>query len=147
MVDRIARQEAGEAAALPEAEAPPHPNLAVIARFDPADLDRTIDVFAGDAVWHFFNPLLPDFQGDFVGHAGIRAFFDGIAQRTGGSFAVHPVSVTPVGDELLVAHTRNAMDFGDHHVETDVVVVWRIVEGRIAEVWDIPSVHPRRGSG
>jgi predicted SnoaL-like aldol condensation-catalyzing enzyme len=29
----------------------------------------------------------------------------------------------------------------DQQLETDVVVVWRIVDGRIAEVWDIPSVY------
>jgi len=26
-------------------------------------------------------------------------------------------------------------------VAIDAVAVWRIVDGRIAEVWDIPSVH------
>ena len=26
-------------------------------------------------------------------------------------------------------------------IETDVVVVWRIVDGRISEAWDIPSIH------
>ena len=29
-------------------------------------------------------------------------------------------------------------------IETDVVTVWRIVAGRIAEVWDIPSVYASR---
>ena len=26
-------------------------------------------------------------------------------------------------------------------IETDAVVVWRIVEGKIVEAWDIPAVH------
>lgn len=29
-------------------------------------------------------------------------------------------------------------------IELDAVVVWRIVRGRIAEAWDIPSVHAVR---
>lgn len=33
------------------------------------------------------------------------------------------------------------MDLEDHHIESDVVVVWRIVDGRIAEVWDILSIY------
>ena len=33
------------------------------------------------------------------------------------------------------------MTFEDQHVASDVVVVWRIVDVVIAEVWDIKS-HP-----
>ena len=56
-------------------------------------------------------------------------------------FKVNPMSITPVGDELVVVHTKNTMTFADQQIETDVVVVWRIVEGLIREVWDIPSVY------
>ena len=49
--------------------------------------------------------------------------------------------MTAVGDELVVTHTKNRMTLQGRPIATDVVVVWRIVDGRIAEVWDIPSVH------
>ncbi len=137
-IDGIARQEAGGAE---PAVGGAHPNVAVLERFDPADVPGTIDAFSEDAVFHFYNPLLPDVQGDYVGRKGILDFFGRIAELTNGTFEVHPVSVTPVGDELLVVHTRNTMRIGDQPIATDVVVVWRIVDGRIAEVWDIPSVH------
>ena len=66
------------------------PKVALLERFDPHDVARALDVFSEDVVWHFFNPLMPDVEGDYVGHGGLQDFF---------------------------------------------------VVGRVAEVWDIPSVH------
>ena len=50
------------------------------------------------------------------------------------------MSVTHVGNELLVAHVRDIMTLEGASVETDAVVVWRIVDGQIAEALDIPAV-------
>ena len=118
-----------------------HPNAALLQKFDPANLDGAAEVFSEDVVWHFFNPRLPDVEGDYVGVDGIRAFFEKMKAVTGGTFEVQPVSTTPCGDELLVVQTRNTMKLGSMSVAVDVVTVWRVVDGRIAEVWDIPSVH------
>lgn len=123
-----------------------HPNVAVLGRFDPRDVAGSGDVLADDVVFHFFNPNLPDLQGDYVGPDGVQAFFERIAERTQGTFHVEPVAVTPVGDELLVVQSKNTMVLDGNRIEVDVVVVWRIVDGRIAEVWDIPSVHSARSS-
>ena len=118
-----------------------HPNVAVLMKVDPANIASSADAFAEDVVWHFFNPRLPDIQGDYVGLAGLQDFFAKMAAVTAGTFKVNVVAVTPVGDELLVVQTRNTMTLGNQEVSTDVVVVWRIVDGRIVEVWDIPSVY------
>jgi len=118
-----------------------HPNVALLKRLDPGNVAGAADVFAEDVIWHFFNPLLPDIQGDYVGRSGIQAFFEKMAQLTDGTFRVNPVSITPVGDELLVTQSKNTMVMEDQRIETDVVVVWRIVDGRVSEIWDIPSVH------
>jgi ketosteroid isomerase-like protein len=118
-----------------------HPNIALLKRFDPANVAATADVFAEDVVFHYFNPLLPDLHGDYVGRAGIQTFFEKLATLAGAAFKVNLISVTPVGDELVVVHRRQNMIMGDRRIESDVVVVWRFVEGQIAEVWDIPSVH------
>ncbi len=123
-----------------------HPSVTLLKRFDPSDIAGSADVFADDVVFHYFNPLLPDLQGDYVGKDGVQAFFEGVAKLTKGAFEVQPISVTPVGDELLVAQTRNTLVLGGRKIETDVVVVWRVVDGRIAEVWDIPSVHSAKTS-
>ena len=118
-----------------------HPNIAVLKRFDPANLAGTIDVFAEGVVFHYFNPLLPDLQGDYVGRAGVQTFFEKLQLLTGSAFKVNLVSITAAGDELLVVHRQQEIIMGDRQIKTDVVVVWRIVDGRIAEVWDIPSIH------
>ena len=110
-------------------------------RFNPKNVAESADVFAEDVVWHYFNPRLPDLEGDYVGLAGLEDFFAKVAAATDGTFEVYPISIDAIGDELLVVHSKNTMTLQTGQVETDVVVVWRIVDGRIAEVWDIPSVY------
>ena len=123
-----------------------HPNVALLKRIEPGNLAGAADVFSEDVVWHFFNPRLPDIQGDYIGLSGIEAFFAKMAKQTEGTFKVNPVSVTAVGDELLVMQTKNTLMLEGQQIETDVVLVWRIVDGRVVEVWDIPSVHHGRSS-
>ena len=124
-----------------------HPNVAVLSRFDPRNVAGSADVVAEDVVFHFFNPNLPDIQGDYVGLTALQEFFGQMAEKTAGTFRVNPISVTAaVGDELVVVQSKNTMILEDRKIETDVVVVWRIVDGRITEVWDIPSVHTARVS-
>ena len=118
-----------------------HPNIHVLQKFNPRNVAGSTDVLAEDIVWHFFNSRLPDIQGDYVGLTGLQAFFEKMGEITDGTFQVNPVSATAIGDELVVAHTKNTMTLGTQRIETDVVIVWRIVDGLITEVWDIPSVH------
>ena len=118
-----------------------HPNISVLQKFDPTNIAGSSDVLAEDAIFHFFNPLLPDVQGDYVGLKGFQAFFEKIRELTDGTFKVNPISATAIGDELVVVHTQNTMILENQQLETNVVVVWRIVDGRITEVWDIPSVY------
>lgn len=118
-----------------------HPNVAIIQRFNPADPAAAEEVMSPNIVWHYYNPRLPDVHGDYVGIDGIRKFFEKIVRQSTGTFKVEPVSITPVGNELVVVQTRNTMTLQDQSIAVDVVVVWRIVDGLITEVWDIPSLH------
>jgi ketosteroid isomerase-like protein len=119
-----------------------HPNIVLMQQLDLGNLAAAKDVFAEDVVWHYFNPNLPDMQGDYVGLDGIRSFFEAIGQKSRGTFKVQPVSTTAVGDELVVVQTRNTLTFQGHSTALDVVVVWRFVDGRIVEVWDIVPGRP-----
>lgn len=114
-----------------------HPNVALLKRFDPRDVGSSTELFTPDAVWHYFNPHLPQLQGDHVGPEGIRRFFESLAEISSGTFRIEPVAVTPVGHELVVVQSRNTLALEDRTVAVDVVVVWRVVDGRIVEVWDI----------
>ena len=118
-----------------------HPNVALLSRFDPTNIVGTADILAENFVWHFFNPCLPDLQGDYVGRAGLQDFFEKMANLTEGSFKVNPVAITAVGDELVVTQVKDTMILEGQSIDVDAVVVWCIVDGRIVEAWDIPAVH------
>lgn len=117
-----------------------HPNIAVLKKLDLTNIAGAADLLAEDAVFHYFNPRLPEVQGDYVGPKGFRAFFEKIGGFTKGTFKVNPISIFAAGDELVVVHSKNTMVLEDQQIATHVVVVWRIVDGKITEVWDIPSV-------
>lgn len=121
-----------------------HSNVSLLKRLDLGDLAGSADLFAEDFVWHFFNARLPDVQGDYVGLAGLQAFFEKLGATTGGTFKVEPISITPFGDELVVTCVRDTMVIEGMPVEIDAVVVWRIIGGRFAEAWDIPAVNTAR---
>ena len=119
-----------------------NPALAVLGQFDPGNMADSARLFSKDAVWHYSNPKLPELQGDHVGPEGIGAFFAALAEKSEGTLRIEPVSATPVGPELVVVQSRNTLTLGAREIIVDVVVVWRIVAGRILEVWDIVPGQP-----
>ena len=121
-----------------------HPNVSLLSRLDLGDLAGSADLFSEGFVWHYFNSRLPDIQGDYVGVAGLQTFFEKLGATTDGTFRVEPISITPVGDELVVTHVQNRLVVESTPIAVDAVVVWRMVGGRIAEAWDIPAVHSAR---
>ena len=118
-----------------------HSNVSLVKRLDPGNLAESADLFAENFVWHFFNPSLPKVQGDYVGLNGLQTFFVQLGTLTDGSFQVEPISIIACGDELVVTHVKDRMRLEGRSIEIDAVVVWRIVDDRIVEAWDIPSVY------
>lgn len=118
-----------------------HPNLAILMKLDLQNLDACAEIFADDFIWHYFNPKLPDFEGDYRGVEGLKGFFAKLGAMSRGRFQVNPIDVRAMGDELLVTHVRNRIGLAKDVIEFDAVVVWRIVDGKLAEAWDIPSVY------
>ena len=121
-----------------------HPNIALLERFDIKNLDACVDIVADNFVWHFFNPKLLQLQGDYHGIEELKGLFAKLDTMTNHSFQVSPVDAQAVGDELVVVQTCNRITIGGRTIEFDVVVVWRFVDGKIAEAWDIPSVFQVR---
>ncbi|MCR9089375.1 MAG: nuclear transport factor 2 family protein [Rhodobacteraceae bacterium] len=124
----------------------PHPNMAILEQLDITDIDSCAHLFAEDVTFHYFNPELPEIAGAYHGIAGVKTFFARIAEESAGTFRVAQRGAWPVGDELVVVQTCNTLTLADEVIEVDVVLVWRFVDGRIAEVWDIPAVHTARTS-
>jgi len=118
-----------------------HPNISILKRFNPSNPSTVAEVLAEDFVWHYFNPKLPEMEGDYFGLSGLTDFFKGIGGRTSGSFKVNPISIIPMGDELIITHVKDMMLLKGKQIQTEAVVVWRIVNGKIREAWDIPAIY------
>ncbi len=123
-------------------------NVDLVARVGPliatGFANRDEDLFADDFVFHFFNPRLPELAGDHHGLDGISSFFERLGERSDGGFHNEPHSLTPYGDELVVAYTTNTVGFGSTVLDVDAIVVWRVFGGRIHEAWDIPAINTVR---
>lgn len=118
-----------------------HPNVRLLKELDLGNLEAMTDLFAPDFVWHYFNPELPDMEGDYAGLEGLQRFFGTLAGKSAGTFKVEPVSVTAYGDELVVAHVQDTMTMEGRSLTLDALAIWRMVDGKIAEAWDIPAIH------
>jgi len=118
-----------------------HPNISILKRFNPANPETLAEVLAKNFVWHYINPELSELEGDYFGLSGLTDFFQKIAGRTSGSFVVNPISIIPMGDELVITHVKDRLSLGGKPMEIDAVVVWCIIDGKIKEAWDITIVH------
>ena len=121
-----------------------HPNLSIMNRLDIKNLDACADVFADNFVWHYFNPKLPKLEGNYQGVSGLKSFFSKLSEKGNGAFQVNPVDVRAAGDELVFVQVCNQLAMEGGPIEFDAIVVYRIVDGKIAEAWDIPAVHTVR---
>jgi len=107
----------------------------------PQNLEEARDRFAGDFEWYYFNKSLPQINKTYKGFDGLMTFFDDLGALTGGSFRVSLKEIYSLGSEFVVVHACPAMRIDEMALETDAVVVWRIVEGKIAEAWDVPGIN------
>lgn len=123
-------------------------NLDLVARVGPlvssGVADRDEDLFADDFVFHFFNPRLPELAGDHYGLDGLCNFFERLREASNTGFHNEPHSLTPYGDELVVAYATNTVGVDGAVLDVDAIVVWRIVDGCIREAWDIPAINTVR---
>ena len=49
-----------------------------------------------------------------------------------------------MGDELVVTQVCNSMTLEGKLIEVDAIVIWRVVDSKIAEAWDIPAINTVR---
>ena len=119
-------------------------NISLLQKIDIRNLDSCADIFADNFVFHYYNPKLTELEGDYRGLEELKSFFEKLAEISNYSFNVSVIDTRPVGDELVVIQARNRISIEGKTMEFDVVVVWRFVEGKISEAWDIPSVFHTR---
>lgn len=121
-----------------------HPNMSLMMKLDIQNLEACRDLFADDFTWHYFNPELPELEGEYRGVEGLKKFFAELGGKSNRSFQVNPIDGHPAGDELVVTQVCNRMELDGRPIEFDAVVVWRIVNSKIAEGWDIPAINTIR---
>lgn len=124
-----------------------HPNITLLKKFNPANPNTLAAVLAEDFVWHYINPELTELEGDYFGLSGLTDFFQKIGSRTKGSFKVIPLSIIPMGDELIITHVKDSMVLNGKPMEIDAVVLWCIIDGMIKEAWDIPIAQTAKVEG
>lgn len=123
-----------------------HPNLSLLKSLNLQDLDACKSILAEDFVWHYVNPRLPELDGDYRGVEGLKGFFAKLGNKSGGSFRRNHIETRAAGDELVVTQVCNCMIMEGRSIELDAVVIWRIVDNKIAEAWDIPAINTIRSS-
>ena len=104
-------------------------------------------LFADDFVFHVANPGLPELAGDHHGVDGFVRLFGQLRSAVDRELQSVAHSLTPYGDERVGAFATHTLSFGGGAIEVDAIVVWRVVDGRFAEAWDIPAVNTVRPVG
>ncbi|MGD1857629.1 MAG: nuclear transport factor 2 family protein [Leptolyngbyaceae cyanobacterium] len=107
----------------------------------PDRLDEMKEFFADDFVWHYVNSQLPQIHGDYQGLEGLQAFFRKLGELTNKTFSVRIQQANTIGNEFVVAYACPSMTLDGNSLETDAVVVWRMVDQRFKEAWDIPGLY------
>ena len=110
----------------------------------PDRLEEAREHFSDDFVWHYVNPDLSQIHGDYSGLVGLNTFFQKLGELTNNTFYVLIVQASAIGHEFVVAHACPSMTMDGNAFETDAVVVWRMVDQRFQEAWDIPGLNSLR---
>ncbi|MFS4467551.1 hypothetical protein [Maribacter sp. 2210JD10-5] len=118
-----------------------HPNIKLLEEVNLKEKLSINKKFSPRVIWRFFNPMIPDIAGDYEGINGVIKLFEVLDIITRGSFEYIPVRTITVGNELVMMHVKNRMNTYANQIEIDTILVWRIVNKKIVEVWNIPSVY------
>ena len=110
-----------------------HPNISILKKLNTCNLARSADLFAEGFIWHCFNPKLSYLHGDYTGLKGLQSFLNKLETLTNRTFQIEPVSITTIGDGLVVTYVKDKMSLKHRAIEPDAVIIWRIVCDRIVE--------------
>ena len=121
-----------------------HPNMSTLMKLSIQNLDACSDIFADNFIWHYFNPRLSELEGDYYGIEGLKSFFAKLNKTSNSSFQVNVIDARPVGEELVITQVCNQMALDGDPFEFDAIVIWRVVNSKLTEGWDIPAINTIR---
>jgi ketosteroid isomerase-like protein len=97
-------------------------------------------VFGGwhdDVVFHYYGNN--ERRGDYAGKMAVMQFLASLATGSGGTFRLDPGTIASVGDELVVQEVQISMTWDGHSVAGPGVVISRVIDAKVTEIWDIPA--------
>ncbi|WP_084532526.1 hypothetical protein [Arenibacter palladensis] len=118
-----------------------HPNIKLLQELNLKDRTSMERKFSKSIIWRFFNPVIPEISGDYKGIDGILKLFQKLEIISFGSFKYESKKHIPIGDELIISHVNSKLQINGTHVGFDTVLVCRIINNKITEIWNIPSVY------
>ncbi|MEA2131103.1 MAG: uncharacterized protein QOJ85_3994 [Solirubrobacteraceae bacterium] len=96
--------------------------------YQQGDVPAVLAVFAEDIAWHVpgRNPL----SGDYTGHDEVVGFFQGLGERSNGTFGLEVQDILDNGDDKVVVLVRETGERDGKHLDVPAVHVWRVQDGK-----------------
>jgi ketosteroid isomerase-like protein len=107
--------------------------------FAKGDIGTLKALFTSDAKWHALQAgVLP---GNYHGARAILGFFGQLAQETGGSIRVEPLTIAGTGDHVFVLNRIIGSRKGKT-IDTRGVLFFTVSDGFVTEVRDFTADYP-----
>jgi ketosteroid isomerase-like protein len=114
-----------------------HPNIELMRRYSAAlqagQAAEALPFYAEDLVLHM--PGRGPHSGTFTGQDAVLDYYTKVFQATDGRFEVVGVDDILASDDHAASLVRWRLHKGDRTLDVDRVVIYRIVDERIAEIW------------
>jgi ketosteroid isomerase-like protein len=114
-----------------------HPNIELMRRYSAALLDgqaaAALPFFTEDLVLHI--PGRSPHAGTFHGQDAVLAYYTRLFRDTDGQLEVLGVDDHLASDDHAATLVRWRLTRGGRSIEVDRIALYRIVDGRIAEIW------------
>lgn len=114
-----------------------HPNIELLRRYSAAltagQVGEVLSFYADDLALHI--PGRSRHAGTYRGHQAVLEYYTRLFQDTEGRFEVVGVDDILASDDHAISLVSWRLTRGDRTIDVDRVVVYRIADGKITEIW------------
>jgi uncharacterized protein len=96
--------------------------------FAAGDVPAVLAIFSPDITFRIpgRNPI----SGDYTGHAEVTSFFQSLAERSNGTFAIDVEEILDNGDDMVVVVGTQKGQRESRELDMPAVHVWRMKDGK-----------------